>query len=1001
MVDHRPFTRTVLTVAGIDQETRSPGDAVRVGGRNRSTAESAGVRTASCRSMSRNDACLSGPHSKRRVALAVTLSVLLSGIVAARVHAQSAWDGTVEVSPSTLTVKEGESVSYRVRLTKPPTGDADSNVWWIMVQADGARRADGIYKSIHWVPSIGREFNPDSRSGCAGCWDQWQDIRIYADQDDDAEDLWVTFTHEVWDHNADCPVHGVGEVTVHVIDDDGGGTTDDNPAVTVSYRPTTYTMVEGETVPVTVVLSADPEREVVIPIAVEPGGTATTADYSGVPTSVTFASGETTKAFTVMTTEDTADEPNETVNLGFGSLPTGVSEGSSPDAVVTIIDDDNGGGGGGDDNDGGGGGDGNDGGGGGDGNDGGGGGDGNDGGGGGDGNDGGGGGDGNDGGGGDGNDDGGGGDGNDDTEDGGANRPPVFARSYAFDLLEHRSGREVPVFLGTVRARDPDGDRIRYALSAGDRERFTVSTASGAVSYVGGGEEFESGPSRYELQVTAEDGALRARADVVVRVVDVPEAPDAGDDDAETPEDTPTVIDVLSNDRDPDGDRLRIASVGAAEHGTATLASGGIRYAPDLNWHGTDRFDYTVADAGGLTSTGTVTVRVTPVNDPPEAVDDEAETLEDVPAVVDVLANDTDVDGDRLRVVAVGSAGHGATAIASRRVRYSPDPNWYGTDRFRYTIADPEGLTATAMVTVTVLPVNDPPEAVGVIPDQALEEGGAPGTVDLAPYFTDVDGDALTYAAVSSDETAVTVTVAGATVTLSAVVTGTATVTVTASDVEGLTATQTFSVQVGDRLVRAVMTDALAALGRGHLSSARSTIGRHLEMGGGAATRLMVGGQLLSPDAWDRIGAGGLEHTHELLVRAAQWRQRVSGMDLVGTSAEPRLGRSGSAGLLGGESGGDWNRLLQGTDVLLSFGGQDGPPGPAGERVGGRGGRCGGRVTCRRSEVRTPRATVMRATCGPGIWGWMPGWARSGWWVRRWRAAAAAATGRWARRAAA
>ena len=378
------------------------------------------------------------------MALAVTLSVLLSGIVASRVHAQSTWDGTVAVSPSTLTVKEGESVSYRVRLTKPPTEDADSN-WWVMMHVDGARRADGIYKSIHWIPSIGREFNPDSRSGCAGCWDQWQDIRIYADQDDDAKDLWVTFTHEVWDHNADCPVHGVGEVMVHVIDDAGGGITpelsigdaaveegdtaqfpvtlspassqqvtvayatsngtatagtdyttqngtliftagektktisvpttddtvdesdkaftvdlsaatggatisdsdgtgtgtiidDDNPAVTVSYRPTTDTVVEGETVTVTVVLSADPEREVVIPITVETGGTATTADYSGVPTSVTFASGETTKAFTFMATEDTSDEPNETVTLGFGTLPTGVSEGSAPDAVVTIID---------------------------------------------------------------------------------------------------------------------------------------------------------------------------------------------------------------------------------------------------------------------------------------------------------------------------------------------------------------------------------------------------------------------------------------------------------------------------------------------------------------------------------------------------------------------------------------------------------------------------------------------------------------------------------------
>ena len=582
----------------------------------------------------------------------------------------------------------------------------------------------------------------------------------------------------------------------------------------------------------------------------------------------------------------------------------------------------------------------------------------------------------------------------DDMDDDGG---PVFDGSYTFDLRENRSGRESPVVLGTVRARDPDGDVIRYSLSAGDRDRFTVSRGSGTVSYIGEGEDFESGPSRFELQVTANDGQYQARARVMVRVVDVAEEPEAGNDRVETPEDTPAVIDVLSNDRDPDGDRLRIASVGAAEHGTTAVVSGGIRYASDLNWHGTDRFTYTVSDAGGLTATATVTVTVLPVNDPPEAADDEAETLEDESAVIDVLANDTDVDGDPLRVVSVGPAGDGATAIASRQVRYSPDPNWYGTDRFTYTIADPDGLTATATVTMTVLPVNDAPEAVGVIPDQEIEEGGAPVTVDLTPYFTDVDGDVLTYAAASSDETAVTATVTGATLTLSAVVAGAATVTVTASDVEGLTAAQSFGVQVGDRLVRVVMTDTLAALGRGHLSSARSTIGRHLEMGG-SATRMMVGGQFLSMDAWDRMGAGGLEQSHELLFRAAQLQQRLSATDLVGTSAEPRSGRSGP-GPMGGAFGGGWDRLLQGTDVLLSFGprtsGRDRRARVSGARVG----PCGGRATCRPSGARKPRARATTATCGLGTWDWMHGWVRSGWWAPRWRAAAAVETGGWVRRA--
>ena len=230
------------------------------------------------------------------------------------------------------------------------------------------------------------------------------------------------------------------------------------------------------------------------------------------------------------------------------------------------------------------------------------------------------------------------------------NSPPKFNQErYEFELPENRPGDETPVVVGQVGARDSDGDRIRYALFNGDHTRFAVSRGGGTVSYIGAGEDIETDLSPFEMQGTAKDEQYEAKADVVVRVVNMPEPPAADNDRAETPEDTPKVIDVLSNDSDPDGDRLRVASVSSPEHGTATVVSGGVRYAPDSNWHGTDRFTYTVADPGGLTATARVRVTVTPVNDPPEAVDDEAETLEDVPAVVDVLANDTDVDGDRSR----------------------------------------------------------------------------------------------------------------------------------------------------------------------------------------------------------------------------------------------------------------------------------------------------------------------------------------------------------------
>ena len=113
--------------------------------------------------------------------------------------------------------------------------------------------------------------------------------------------------------------------------------------------------------------------------------------------------------------------------------------------------------------------------------------------------------------------------------------------------------------------------------------------------------------------------------------------------------------------------------------------------------------------------------------------------------------------------------------------------------------------------------------------------------VDLAPFFDDADGDALSYRAVSSDPDVVTVRVAGSVLLLTPVVYGSAAVTVTAEDAGGLTATQTFSAGVDDRLVRGVLHDTLAAMARSHLASARMTLGRRVEAGGRTSRLTLMG----------------------------------------------------------------------------------------------------------------------------------------------------------------
>ncbi len=123
------------------------------------------------------------------------------------------------------------------------------------------------------------------------------------------------------------------EATVNITDDD-------LPVVSVSYEQSSYTVSEDSSVTVKVILSADPERTVTIPITRTLQGGASAADFSGVPDSVTFNSGDTEESFTFSAAQDMDDDDDESVKLAFGTLPTGVSAGANSEATVNITDDD-------------------------------------------------------------------------------------------------------------------------------------------------------------------------------------------------------------------------------------------------------------------------------------------------------------------------------------------------------------------------------------------------------------------------------------------------------------------------------------------------------------------------------------------------------------------------------------------------------------------------------------------------------------------------------------
>ena len=240
------------------------------------------------------------------------------------------------------------------------------------------------------------------------------------------------------------------------------------------------------------------------------------------------------------------------------------------------------------------------------------------------------------------------------------------------------------------------------------------------------------------------------------------------------------------------GNRFEVQSDGSACYGTSCFRGGGTinlngfrasRIAGTLRW----RID--AVPGGGTTNrapraTGSIPAQTL--------------TVGGSTASVNVAQHFTDPDGDALTYTA-RSSGTGTARVAVSGTTVTLTPVAAGTATVTVTARDPGGLSATQSIAVTVEDgggTNQPPRSTGSIPAQTLTVGGRAGSVGVAPYFTDPDGEALTYSASSSRTGIVTAAVSGSTVTLTPVAAGTATVTVTARDSGGLSATQSIAVTV-------------------------------------------------------------------------------------------------------------------------------------------------------------------------------------------------------------
>jgi VCBS repeat-containing protein len=341
---------------------------------------------------------------------------------------------------------------------------------------------------------------------------------------------------------------------------------------------------------------------------------------------------------------------------------------------------------------------------------------------------------------------------------------------------------------------DVDGDGLSARLETGPTHGTVALSGDGSFTYTPNADY--NGPDSFTYR--ASDGQLTSNvATVTLTVTPVNEAPVAVDDAYTVAEDSSVDVPppgILQNDTDPDGDSLSATVVQPPSHGGLAFGpTGTFEYQPDQDFVGTDTFTYRASDGQLTSNVATVTLTVTPVNDPPVVTGDSYSTAEDTPLTVaapGVLGNDSDPDsGDTLTATQVTGPAHGTLTLnPNGSFTYTPAANYNGPDSFIYQASDGHGGLTKATVALTVTPVNDPP-TVTVAAGGGCGTDDRSGTINLT--LSDPDSATLTLTAASSNTTVLPngqIALAGAganrTMTVSTVSgrTGTAVVTVTVSD---------------------------------------------------------------------------------------------------------------------------------------------------------------------------------------------------------------------------
>ena len=347
---------------------------------------------------------------------------------------------------------------------------------------------------------------------------------------------------------------------------------------------------------------------------------------------------------------------------------------------------------------------------------------------------------------------------------------------------------------------DPDGDALRYAAETSNAGMATVAVAGSSLT-IGG---VTRGTATVTVTGTDPEG-LAAQQRFTVAVMNQTPAAVGAIPALELAVGESEAVDLSGYFEDPEGDDLAYAAETSDPKVVGVRVVAG-RLTVTAVGRGTAVVTVTARDPDGLSAQQTLAVSVANQAPSPVGHIPALELTIGTPDALDLSRYFTDADGDTLSFSAASSNADVAGAAVDGDT-LAVTAAGHGTAVVTITASDPEGLSARQTLVVSV--INRAPAPVDTIPALTLRAGNSVG-VDVTRYFTDPDGDSLTYSPATSNADVAIVSQGRMYLTVAAVLKGTATITVTATDPYELAAQQTFTVTVPNRAP--VRTDAIPDL---------------------------------------------------------------------------------------------------------------------------------------------------------------------------------------------